>query len=277
MLRSGHNTTNMLFYRWLACAPIVIRALAQTPAATAPKYEDLNAVLWVQRSVEHAAVVSQTYRTAERTLARALADKHWTASLEQSQRFEDLPPAVILDLDETVLDNSPFMARLVGAGRPYTEQAWKQWVDEVNAQALPGAVRFLNSAFLSGVAPIYITNRVCHPGDPADPTLKVLRQLRIPVSPERLLCRSKDDEPADKSSRRALVSRSFRILMLFGDDVTDFVSVPGTATVEERARLFPVYEHLLGERWFVLPNPMYGSWERAVGLNLDTKLKALQQ
>src|SRR6266576_30571 len=150
-------------YRLLACALFVLRAVAQAPAASAPKYEDLNAVLWVQKSIEY---------------------KHWTAALEQAEKFEDLPLAVILDLDETVLDNSPFMAHLVLSGQTFTEPAWEQWVNEARATALPGAVRFLNSAFLAGVAPVYITNRVCHPSDPADPTLQVLRQLRIPVSPE---------------------------------------------------------------------------------------------
>jgi 5'-nucleotidase (lipoprotein e(P4) family) len=268
----------MLRLRWLAAALFAVPSLAQTPASTAPKYEDLNALLWVQKSVEYAGVVTETYRTAERTLARAIENKHWTAALEQTGKFEELPPAVILDLDETVLDNSPFMVRLVLSGQPYTEPAWEQWVNEARATALPGAVRFLNSAFLAGVAPVYITNRVCHPGDPADPTLKMLRLLRIPVSAERLLCRDKPDEPTDKSARRALVARSFRILMLFGDDLTDFVSVPRQeSTVEARARLLPIYEHLLGERWFVIPNPTYGSWERAIGADVDTKLKALRR
>lgn len=264
--------------RRLVCALFVIPALAQTPATNTPAYEDLNALLWVQKSVEYASVVTETYRTAERMLTRAIENKHWTAALEQTGKFEELPPAVILDLDETVLDNSPFMAHLVLNGQSYSEPAWEQWVDEVRATALPGAVRFLNSAVLAGVAPVYITNRVCHPGDPADPTLKVLRQLRIPVSPERLLCRDKSDESTDKSARRAQVARSFRILMLFGDDLTDFVSVPRQeSTVEARAELLPIYEHLLGERWFVIPNPTYGSWEHAIGTDVDTKLKALRR
>ena len=66
--------------------------------------------------------------------------------------------------------------------------------------------------------------------------------------------------------------------MLFGDDLGDFLSVPRQeATVEARARLLPLYEQLLGERWFVIPNPMYGSWERAVGTDVETKLKALRR
>src|SRR5229473_2100521 len=148
----------MLRSRWLAAALFSVPALAQTPAATAPKYEDLNAVLWVQKSVEDAGVLTETYRTAERTLTRAIENKHWTAALEQTGKFEDLPPAVILDLDETVLDNSPFMAQLVLSGQAFTDPAWDKWVAEARATALPGAVRFLNSAFLAGVAPIYITN-----------------------------------------------------------------------------------------------------------------------
>ena len=267
----------MRHFRWLAGALFVLPAFAQAPSTNNPKYEELNAVLWMQRSVEYAGVVTETYRTAERTLPRAVDDKHWTAALEQTNRFEDLPPAIILDLDETVLDNSPYEARLVATGQDSTEPAWERWVAEAKAGTLPGAVRFLSKAVLTGVTPIYITNRVCNPADPADPTLRVLRQLRIPVSPERLLCRSKNDEPTDKSPRRAQVARSYRILMLFGDDINDFTSVPIEVAPEDRAKLLSIYEDLLGERWFVLPNPVYGSWEQAIGTTLDSKLKALRR
>jgi acid phosphatase len=170
------------------------------------------------------------------------------------------------------------MAQLVLSGQPFTEPAWQDWVKEARATALPGAVRFLNSAFLAGVAPVYITNRVCHPADPGDKTVQVLRQLRIPVRTDRLFCREKSSDSGDKSARRALVARSYRILMLFGDDLGDFVSVPKEeSTVEARAKLLPLYENLLGERWFVIPNPMYGSWERAIGTDVETKVKALRR
>src|ERR1035441_1780725 len=79
-------------------------------------YENLNAVLWIQTSVEYQASAAQTYRSAESALLRGLENPHWTAALEQTTNFETLPPAVILDLDETVLDNSVFRARLVAAG-----------------------------------------------------------------------------------------------------------------------------------------------------------------
>jgi len=263
--------------RWLAGAFLAVTALAQAPPANTPKYDNLNAVLWVQRSVEYAAVATEVYRTAERTLPRAIDDKHWTAALEQTQRFEDFPPAVILDLDETVLDNSALEARLTATGEPYSDRAWDEWVAQMRAGALPAAVRFLNKAALSGVTPIYITNRVCHPNDPADPTVGGLRRLRIPVSPEHVYCRSKNGESLDKSGRRAIVAHSYRILMLFGDDITDFTWIDPKTPSEERIKLLTNYDGLLGERWFVLPNPMYGSWEQAIGMDVESRVKALRR
>jgi len=260
--------------RGLAAALCAASAFAQSPSATNPRYEDLNAVLWMQRSVEYTGVTIETYRTAERTLDRAVRDKHWTAALEQTSGYEDLPPAVVLDLDETVLDNSAFEARLTASGRRYTEQAWGKWLTERRAGTVPGALRFLNMALAAGAAPVYITNRVCNSADPDDPTLGMLRKLRIPVSPERLFCREKNGDSFDKTARRSMVAHHYRIVMLFGDDITDFTWIAPEVRSDDRIKLLTNYESLLGERWFMFPNPMYGSWEQAIGKD---KLKALRQ
>jgi len=94
---------------WVFCSSLTL-AFAAT---VGPTYENLNAVLWVQTSVEYQASSAQTYHSAELALARGLNNPHWTAAVEQNANFEMLPPAVILDLDETVLDNSVFQARLL--------------------------------------------------------------------------------------------------------------------------------------------------------------------
>ena len=248
------------------------------PAQTAPPtYPNLNAVLWAQRSVEYASVATQTYRAAEAMAMQALRDPHWTAALEQTGQYAELPPAIIIDLDETVWDNSPIQARLTKEGAPYTSEAWQQWVNTEKARAIPGAVKFLNAMVLNGISPFYITNRTCDPSNQSDPTLSNLRKLHIPVGLGRLICKTKESDPGDKSSRRARVAERNRILLIIGDDLNDFVTIPGEQnTAEIRDGLFQAYESLWGEKWFMIPNPTYGSWERSVGMDLNKKLDALR-
>ncbi|HUK31450.1 MAG TPA: HAD family acid phosphatase [Candidatus Acidoferrum sp.] len=244
-----------------------------------PTYEDLNAVLWFQTSVEYQASAAQTYHSAETALLRGLRDPHWTSALEQTSNFEKLPPAVILDLDETVLDNSPYEARLVATGEPYSEAAWTKWANEENAGLVPGAMHFLKFARAKGVATIYITNRTCDAANPDDTLVKVLHKLELPTEPiaGRLFC-SRDKNEKDKTARRAMCAAKFRILLLFGDQLGDFLQIPPeSATLDGRQKLYDAHQAMWGERWFQLPNPMYGSWETAAGHTLDEKLSHLKQ
>jgi acid phosphatase len=244
-----------------------------------PTYEDLNAVLWFQTSVEYQASAAQTYHSAEAALRRGLANPDWTAALEQTAKFETLPPAVILDLDQTVLDNSPFEARLVAAGEPFSDAAWSKWANEESAGLVPGAKHFLEFARAKGVATIYITNRTCDPANPDDTLVIVLRKLQFPMEPiaGRLFC-AQDKNDKDKTARRAKCAAKFRILLLFGDQLGDFLQIPAeSATLDGRQKLYDSHQPMWGERWFQLPNPMYGSWETAAGRTLDEKLSHLRK
>jgi len=251
-------------------------------APTAPTYENLNAVLWMQTSVEYRASTTQTYHLAEIALKRGLRSPRWTAALEQSGEFESLPPAVILDLDETVFDNSPFNARLVTSPKRPEEfgQAWTDWVNERKAGLVPGAMDFLQFAHANGVMPIYITNRICDASREDDPTVKMLRSLGAPLErvQEQLLC-AQTSKDSDKTGRREKCVTKFRILLLFGDQLGDFLQIPpDMASLEGRQKLFDAHRSLWGERWFQLPNPMYGSWEDAVGYDVKKdKLPKLRQ
>jgi acid phosphatase len=249
------------------------QAPATAPVATA--HENINAVLWMQSAAEYRASALQTYRAAEASLIRALHDKSWTAAVEQRRPVADLPPAVILDLDETVLDNSAFQARLaMTPGAVYTDEGWQKWVAEKRSGLVPGAREFLLAAHAHGVAAFYVTNRVCDPNKADDPTVTVLRTHYLPFRPERLLCKT---DSGDKSARRNLVAAGNRVLLLIGDDFNDFVSVPREqANVEGRLNAVDAYSRYWGERWFMLPNPTYGSWERVYS-SLDAKRKALKQ
>jgi 5'-nucleotidase (lipoprotein e(P4) family) len=244
--------------------------------AFAQTHENLNAVVWMQTSAEYRATALQTYRTAEASMLRALADRTWTAAVEQRRAVPELPVAVILDLDETVLDNSAFQAWVTATpDAAFNDQTWGKWVGEKRAGLVPGAREFLLAAHAHGVAPFYVTNRVCDPNKPDDPTVAVLRMHHLPFRPERLLCKT---ETSDKSARRNLVAAGNRILLLIGDDFNDFLSLPqGQSSVADRSTAVDAFERYWGERWFMLPNPTYGSWERTVGLTVDAKRKALRQ
>jgi acid phosphatase len=260
----------------VACAFVALGLSQPTvPAA----YENLNAVMWMQAAVEYKASAVQTYWLAQAALLQGLHDPHWTAALEQNGDFDKLPPAVILDLDETVLDNSRFEARLTASGETYSQAAWTKWENERNAGLVPGAIDFLQFAHANGVTPIYVTNRVCDSAKDDDPTVQVLRKRQVPMdSPvERLFC-AKDKQDTDKTPRRRLVATKYRILLLFGDQLGDFLTIPPEmANLEGREALFLAHQSLWGERWFQLPNPMYGSWEGAVGYAVPEKLKHLRQ
>ncbi|MBC7924551.1 MAG: hypothetical protein H7039_02745 [Bryobacteraceae bacterium] len=235
-------------------------------------YENLNAVLWMQTSQEYRAAALGTYRNAEASLMRGLSDRTWTAALEQTQPASELPPAVILDLDETVLDNSALQAQLTASKGTYDEKVWNSWVAKVQAGLVPGAAEFLAQAQAHGVSLFYVTNRVCDAKNPADPTVLVLRKHNLPFHMDRLLCRS---DNGDKSPRRAYVGRGHRVILLIGDDYNDFVIAD--RSLEARSQAVLPYERYWGERWFLLPNPTYGSWERAVGYKVAEKLEKLRK
>src|SRR5690349_11405332 len=125
-------------------------------------HERLHGVLWIQTSAEYRILTKASYAQAEDALDRALADRTWTAALEQTDGFQSLPPAIIMDLDETVLDNSPFEGRLVKDRTPFMRDKWNQWVEEAAAKALPGALEFIAHAQEKDVTVFFVTNRRMH-------------------------------------------------------------------------------------------------------------------
>ena len=225
------------------------------------KNENLNATLWTQAAVEYQMSTTQAYKLAELNLMKALADKNWTAATEQKKNYQELPPAVILDIDETVLDNSPFQARLVKLNIPYNQDLWDTWVKEANADYIKGSLEFIKFVKSKGVAVFYVTNRI---KDNEDPTFDNLKKLGFPVeSKDELLMKNEQEKwGSDKTSRRQFVADKYRIVMLVGDDANDFVNV-GKILPLDRFTKLEEYSERWGKSWIILPNPQYGSWERA--------------
>jgi acid phosphatase len=229
-----------------------------------PANDQLDAVLWTQTSVEHDLLFRQVYASATQHLDRALADPAWDALAHAPRALHGLPPALIIDIDETLLDNVPLNARSIINDRPYDYDAWYQWVDRANAPALPGAVGFLQAAARRGITPYYLTNRA--PGQ-EQATLENLRRAGFPIdSSAQILtagtasggCQASG---SDKTCRRHWVGTQARVLMQLGDSFGDFMATRGSQQAQlDAARPYFAW---LGERWFLLPNPTYGGWYSA--------------
>ena len=242
---------------------------AATPAAATDSSanDNLNAVLWMQRAQEYKAITEQTYRAAADRLDAALKESHWDALVpeERGNDAKGLKPAVVLDLDETVLDNSPYQARLVRDGKEYDEMTWDQWVAEKKAKAIPGVVDFAKAANEKGVTLLYISNRAVHL---KEATLANLRAEGLPVADDSVflglgtVVEGCEQAGSEKNCRRRLAGQQYRVLMQFGDQLGDFVEVTAN-TNEGRDALLQQYHDWFGERWWMLPNPTYGGFEPA--------------
>ena len=249
-------------------APANTAGEAAAPANTTPADDNLNAVAWVQTSVEYKALAEQTYRAAADRLHAALKEPHWDALVpeERGNPAAGLKPAVVLDVDETVLDNSPYQARLIRDGEEYDEVSWDRWVAEKKAQPVPGVLDFARAAAAQGVRLLYISNRAVHL---KEATLANLRAVGLPVADDSVflglgtVVEGCEQHGSEKNCRRRLAGREYRVLMQFGDQIGDFVQVSAN-TLEGRDALFNEYADWFGERWFMLPNPTYGSWEPAL-------------
>ena len=248
------------------------QAAAETPQPApqdaTPADDTLNAVAWYQTSAERDLVYRTVYRAASDKLKAALADKAWDALPKEDRTtpVKGLKPAIIVDVDETVLDNSPSSVRAILERRDFNEAKWGEWVQERKAKALPGALAFLNAAAKQGVTVFYISNR---DASLADDTIANLRGAGFPIAKDAqflglgTVVDGCEQEGSEKSCRRQLVGRTHRVLMQFGDQVGDFVQILANTPDGRRQAVAP-YEAWIGERWFVLPNPMYGAWEPAL-------------
>ena len=225
--------------------------------------QSLLAVLFKRTSAEYKANTFQAYASAQRNIDKALADKSWTALLNQKNGYQSLPPAVILDIDETVLDNSEHQVRSIKNGTNYPV-GWKEWVSEESAGALPGVKEYLSYADSKGVKIFYVTNRT---HDLEEYTRNNIKALGLPLDNDRdvLLMKNEKGWASDKTSRRDLIKKDFRVIQIFGDQLDDFIPMEETATsVDSRKPLIYKYSTMSGEKWYMLINPMYGEWEEAL-------------
>jgi acid phosphatase len=248
----------------LDAPPVVEASLVcpECPACEVPEddgHANLNAVLWTQTSAEYAAVTMQAYRSAIALLPELADNRRIFAAPEQTEADRGAEPAVILDLDETVLDNSAYQAWLIENDRHFATDTWEAWCAEGAATAIPGAIEFVNEANDIGVNVFFVTNRsvACE-----EATIANLEALGFETDADHVFVQGEVDSRSEKSARRAAIAEENRIVMLVGDNLGDFTD-DYRGTVEERAAIVEENANRWGRTWIMLPNPQYGSWERA--------------
>ena len=239
--------------------------------------QSMLAVLYAQSSAEYEANNLQTYAGAKLALEKALANKNWTAAIEQKEDFSEKPPAVILDIDETVLNNIPFQARSIIKGESYPN-GWVEWMLEEASTSVAGVYEFLKYADSKGIKIFYVTNRIAIA---EEATRNNLKKLGLPFDSDRdvLLMKNENGWTSDKVSRRELIAKDYRILLLIGDQLGDFISLDeATAGMDSRKEIAAKYEEMWGKKWFMITNPIYGRWEASIYNNEypDTESELMQ-
>lgn len=210
-------------------------------------------VLWYQNSAEARAAFYQGYSMGQFRLEQALKEK------------SDKPLAVVLDLDETVLDDSPHQAWLV-KNQKFLLDGWDEWVDMAAAQAVPGAKTFLDFADKNGVSIFYLSDRKL---SQMDVTLKNLKKVNLPqADKEHLLLKA--PEMSGKQGRRNALESKYNVVLYFGDNLADFIDSKGKSQ-EERNKMMEDVHNEFGKRFIIFPNPMYGDWYGGV---IESKFNA---
>ena len=207
--------------------------------------------IWFQQSAEMEASYMQAY-----TWAKFLID----AKLDTMDT--SIPKGVVLDIDETVLDNSPNEVRLIREGQTFGSKTWKEWTDQARAKALPGALDFTKYATEKGVEVFYISNRKLNE---LEATLINLQNLGFPnADSTHVLLQG---ESGDKTERRSIVQSKVDIILFVGDNLTDY----SEDFADRGADLGKELVRLRASEWLyefvMLPNPTYGEWEKAIYKN----------
>ena len=204
-------------------------------------------MLWYQRAAEMRALCYQAFNTAKLIF-----------DLDLEKGTSGKKRAVVVDIDETVLDNSPYNAGFVDKDIGYPT-GFSEWVNAAKADVVPGAVGFLNYVVEKGADIFYITNRKIRF---KDATIKNLKAFGFPqVLDDHLLMREKS---SDKEPRRQIVHKNHRIVLLVGDNLNDFDNIFSKKGIDERSAAVDTVKDKFGAQFIVLPNPMYGDWEGAV-------------
>lgn len=205
------------------------------------------ATIWFQKSPEAKALYYQGFNVAKMQVA------------EFAKQKGDKPQVVVVDIDETMLDNSPFQAQEVIENRDFSSDFWFDWTKLGRASAVPGAVEFSKYCESLGIEIMYISNRKTNE---LEATLHNLDSLGFAYARQQNMY-FKETE-SSKKARRQKVSENYDIIMLIGDNLNDFSEVFENRGDDWGVALVNQYSEEFGRRFIILPNPMYGEWEQSM-------------
>jgi 5'-nucleotidase (lipoprotein e(P4) family) len=245
------------FVLFIACSPKSKEQQQEqkkvVPAAPVNQYQ-LQSLLWYQTSGEQNALYYQGYKLAHLVFDKKLSE--WK-KLPKARKKEKT--CVIVDVDETVLNNSPFQGTLIHKDLDYSDSLWTVWVRSSQAKALPGALEFLKYASDRGADVFYVSNR--SNGVQKEATRVNLEQLGFPNCKDTTFMYFREKE-SSKEKRRTHIAENYNILVLCGDNLADFSYFFDGRENNNRMDSVVKYKDLFGDQFIVFPNPMYGDWEK---------------
>lgn len=253
---------------------LLLSACATEPPAPDPARD--GGLLWVKHSAEYRAITEQVYAKATNDLPRFIEDSTWSVIPGQDDAAH-LPVAVVLDVDETVVNNIDFQLTFE---RPFENWKLDEWTRGTVATPVHGVREFVEAARAAGVTVFFVTNRPCEPvqgiDDPCPQrqwTIDDIGEVGIATDADHVFLSDERGWNREKSTRRYYIAETHRVIMLIGDDLGDFVPcvrkkpyAPCTnnATAADRMKMVENHGHLWGNGWYILPNPMHGSWTSAI-------------
>lgn len=220
-----------------------------TVAITCSNYQHLvSAVNWYNRSGEMRACYYQAYNLAK-----------WQLEKQLKKAAKGKKKAVVFDIDETLLNNSPFEIKAIETGKGYSKDTWMQWVSLARAAAVPGALDFINYAKEKGVEIFYITNRKI---EEKTATIKNLDSLKFPYLDDAHMFFRTDE--SSKEKRRLTIGKNHEILLFIGDNLADLSMIFENRSDNLGFNIVDQNKDNFGDKFIILPNPMYGDWEMAL-------------
>ena len=206
--------------------------------------------VWMQESGEYRALAYQVYNSAK--------DRFFIEKSKSENKNKKL--AVVLDIDETVMNNIYTQEEYIKNGSNYSQKAWDEWVKAEKATAIPGAVEFVDYVYKNGGEVFFITNRG---EDERVSTLNNLKKEGFIADDKHLILKTK--ESSKEARRKAVENSGYNVVILVGDDLNDFID-SGISSQEKRDKVDELKSQF-GKKYFILPNPVYGGFEAGLDKN----------
>ncbi len=228
----------------LLCILLVSINAKSVPTIATRSINTFPSIDWIQ-SEEYNLLCIQIYNTAKQNFL-TLDLNHTTSVMLEQNQTKNFAPAVIVDIDETILLNLAFRKETMQQVGKYSYEIWEKHIHLKTAIPISGSLEYLNYLSRNGVKTIYISNRGI---EDEDATFVLLKELGYPIETREdlLLKNEKKDWTKNKTSRRRYIGRQYKVIQLFGDSLRDFTETNATH-----------HKNKFGKSWFLLPNPMYG-------------------